>query len=94
MVGNGDIQIWLSLYKMMNDIFLGEIMKNKSASVFSVCSWYCVPVKEYNSVIIKLSCKQPPFEHDKISESPFYSFPINEIPNIINTLQQIYDGHS
>ncbi|HFO7866611.1 TPA: hypothetical protein ACHK5K_004458, partial [Escherichia coli] len=71
-----------------------DIMDNQNTPVFDVCGWYCVPVKDHNSVIVQLSCKQPPFESDKIIESPIYSFPIKEIPNLINTLQNIYEENN
>ncbi len=45
-------------------------MDNQNISVFSVCGWFCIPVKEHNAVIIKLSCKRPPFMSDEIIESP------------------------
>ncbi|MCZ5349504.1 hypothetical protein O5706_27635 [Escherichia coli] len=63
-------------------------MDNQNISVFSVCGWFCIPVKEHNAVIIKLSCKRPPFMSDEIIESPVYSFPVKEIPNIISALQK------
>ncbi|WP_249538658.1 hypothetical protein, partial [Escherichia coli] len=50
-------------------------MDNQNTSVFSVCGWFCVPVKEHNAVIVKFSCKRPPFVSDEIIESPVYSFP-------------------
>ncbi|EPO5938843.1 hypothetical protein ACUCGV_005404, partial [Escherichia coli] len=69
------------------------IMDNQNTSVFSVCGWFCVPVKEHNAVIVKFSCKRPPFVSDEIIESPVYSFPVKEIPNLISALQNIYEEH-
>ncbi|WP_348915275.1 hypothetical protein [Escherichia coli] len=68
-------------------------MDNQNTSVFSVCGWFCVLVKEHNAVIVKFSCKRPPFVSDEIIESPVYSFRVKEIPNLISALQNIYEEH-